>query len=58
VVPTGPEVKFALAAAPTAASEARRAMAACGLVDEMADRWGVHHQEHETCVWFELACAD
>jgi anti-sigma regulatory factor (Ser/Thr protein kinase) len=133
VVPTGPEVKFAVAAAPTAAGEARRAMAACGLVaaerepmllllvselvtnsvrhagltkeelihlrartrddcahvevcdagrsgsvpdrrepcvdlepgglglvlvDEMADRWGVHHQEHETCVWFDLACAD
>jgi serine/threonine-protein kinase RsbW len=27
------------------------------LVDEMADRWGVACHEHETCVWFELACA-
>jgi anti-sigma regulatory factor (Ser/Thr protein kinase) len=27
------------------------------LVDEMADRWGVHCHTHETCVWFELACA-
>ena len=27
------------------------------LVDEMADRWGVHRRDHETCVWFELACA-
>jgi anti-sigma regulatory factor (Ser/Thr protein kinase) len=27
------------------------------LVDEMADRWGVHQHDHETCVWFELACA-
>jgi anti-sigma regulatory factor (Ser/Thr protein kinase) len=27
------------------------------LVDEMADRWGVHCHEDETCVWFELACA-
>jgi anti-sigma regulatory factor (Ser/Thr protein kinase) len=27
------------------------------LVDEMADRWGVACDEHETCVWFELACA-
>jgi anti-sigma regulatory factor (Ser/Thr protein kinase) len=27
------------------------------LVDEMADRWGVHCHGHETCVWFELACA-
>ena len=26
------------------------------LVDEMADRWGVHRHEGETCVWFELAC--
>jgi two-component sensor histidine kinase len=26
------------------------------LVDEMADRWGVACHEHETCVWFELAC--
>ena len=26
------------------------------LVDEMADRWGVQCDEHETCVWFELAC--
>jgi anti-sigma regulatory factor (Ser/Thr protein kinase) len=26
------------------------------LVDEMADRWGVHRHAHETCVWFELAC--
>jgi anti-sigma regulatory factor (Ser/Thr protein kinase) len=25
------------------------------LVDEMADRWGVRCDEHETCVWFELA---
>jgi anti-sigma regulatory factor (Ser/Thr protein kinase) len=27
------------------------------LVDEMADRWGVSCQAHETCVWFELAYA-
>jgi anti-sigma regulatory factor (Ser/Thr protein kinase) len=27
------------------------------LVDEMADRWGVHRYDDETCVWFELACA-
>jgi anti-sigma regulatory factor (Ser/Thr protein kinase) len=27
------------------------------LVDEMADRWGVERVDHETCVWFELACA-
>jgi serine/threonine-protein kinase RsbW len=27
------------------------------LVDEMADRWGVACTDHETCVWFELACA-
>jgi anti-sigma regulatory factor (Ser/Thr protein kinase) len=27
------------------------------LVEEMADRWGVACHEHETCVWFELACA-
>jgi anti-sigma regulatory factor (Ser/Thr protein kinase) len=27
------------------------------LVDEMADRWGVDRHDHETCVWFELACA-
>jgi two-component sensor histidine kinase len=27
------------------------------LVDEMADRWGIAHTDHETCVWFELACA-
>src|SRR3954469_18095269 len=27
------------------------------LVDEMADRWGVARTDHETCVWFELACA-
>jgi anti-sigma regulatory factor (Ser/Thr protein kinase) len=27
------------------------------LVEEMADRWGVHRDEHETCVWFELTCA-
>lgn len=26
------------------------------LVDEMADRWGVHRHEDEICVWFELAC--
>jgi anti-sigma regulatory factor (Ser/Thr protein kinase) len=26
------------------------------LVDEMADRWGVHCHDDETCVWFELAC--
>jgi anti-sigma regulatory factor (Ser/Thr protein kinase) len=26
------------------------------LVDEMADRWGVHCHEDRTCVWFELAC--
>jgi len=26
------------------------------LVDEMADRWGVHRHDHEICVWFELAC--
>lgn len=26
------------------------------LVDEMADRWGVHRDADETCVWFELAC--
>jgi anti-sigma regulatory factor (Ser/Thr protein kinase) len=26
------------------------------LVDEMADRWGVHRHDDETCVWFELAC--
>ena len=26
------------------------------LVDEMADRWGVSVDGHETCVWFELAC--
>jgi anti-sigma regulatory factor (Ser/Thr protein kinase) len=26
------------------------------LVDEMADRWGVHCREDQTCVWFELAC--
>jgi anti-sigma regulatory factor (Ser/Thr protein kinase) len=26
------------------------------LVDEMADRWGVHRREDGTCVWFELAC--
>ena len=26
------------------------------LVDEMADRWGVHCHGDETCVWFELAC--
>ena len=26
------------------------------LVDEMADRWGVHCHADETCVWFELAC--
>jgi anti-sigma regulatory factor (Ser/Thr protein kinase) len=26
------------------------------LVDEMADRWGVHRHGDETCVWFELAC--
>ena len=26
------------------------------LVDEMADRWGVHRGADETCVWFELAC--
>ena len=25
------------------------------LVDEMADRWGVHCHADETCVWFELA---
>jgi anti-sigma regulatory factor (Ser/Thr protein kinase) len=27
------------------------------LVDEMADRWGVACTDHQTCVWFELACA-
>ena len=27
------------------------------LVDEMADRWGVHRHDDEVCVWFELACA-
>jgi|tagenome__1003787_1003787.scaffolds.fasta_scaffold20225219_2 anti-sigma regulatory factor (Ser/Thr protein kinase) len=27
------------------------------LVDEMADRWGVHRHPDQTCVWFELACA-
>jgi len=27
------------------------------LVDEMADRWGVHCRPDQTCVWFELACA-
>jgi anti-sigma regulatory factor (Ser/Thr protein kinase) len=27
------------------------------LVDEMADRWGVHHGDDEVCVWFELASA-
>jgi anti-sigma regulatory factor (Ser/Thr protein kinase) len=27
------------------------------LVDEMADRWGIARTDHETCVWFELACA-
>jgi anti-sigma regulatory factor (Ser/Thr protein kinase) len=27
------------------------------LVDEIADRWGVHRHEDETCVWFELTCA-
>src|SRR3954454_21573308 len=27
------------------------------LVDEMADRWGVHCQPDQTCVWFELASA-
>jgi anti-sigma regulatory factor (Ser/Thr protein kinase) len=27
------------------------------LVDEMADRWGVHCHDDETCVWFELAHA-
>jgi anti-sigma regulatory factor (Ser/Thr protein kinase) len=27
------------------------------LVEEMADRWGVHRRPHQTCVWFELACA-
>jgi anti-sigma regulatory factor (Ser/Thr protein kinase) len=27
------------------------------LVDEMADRWGVHRDQGETCVWFELMCA-
>jgi anti-sigma regulatory factor (Ser/Thr protein kinase) len=26
------------------------------LVDEMADRWGVHRHGNGTCVWFELAC--
>jgi anti-sigma regulatory factor (Ser/Thr protein kinase) len=26
------------------------------LVDEMADRWGVHRHEFGTCVWFEMAC--
>jgi anti-sigma regulatory factor (Ser/Thr protein kinase) len=26
------------------------------LVERMADRWGVHRDEDETCVWFELAC--
>jgi anti-sigma regulatory factor (Ser/Thr protein kinase) len=26
------------------------------LVDEMADRWGVSRTDHQTCVWFELAC--
>ena len=26
------------------------------LVDEMADRWGVHRRDQETCVWFEIAC--
>ena len=26
------------------------------LVDEMADRWGVHCDDDETCVWFELVC--
>jgi anti-sigma regulatory factor (Ser/Thr protein kinase) len=26
------------------------------LVDEMADRWGVHRRDDQTCVWFELAC--
>jgi anti-sigma regulatory factor (Ser/Thr protein kinase) len=26
------------------------------LVDEMADRWGVHRHADATCVWFELAC--
>jgi two-component sensor histidine kinase len=26
------------------------------LVDEMADRWGVHCHEDGTCVWFEMAC--
>jgi len=26
------------------------------LVDEMADRWGVHRHGDGTCVWFELAC--
>jgi anti-sigma regulatory factor (Ser/Thr protein kinase) len=26
------------------------------LVDEMADRWGVHRDDDQTCVWFELAC--
>jgi anti-sigma regulatory factor (Ser/Thr protein kinase) len=26
------------------------------LVDEMADRWGVHRHADQTCVWFELAC--
>jgi len=26
------------------------------LVDEMADRWGVHCHADLTCVWFELAC--
>jgi anti-sigma regulatory factor (Ser/Thr protein kinase) len=27
------------------------------LVDEMADRWGVHRGDGQVCVWFELACA-
>jgi anti-sigma regulatory factor (Ser/Thr protein kinase) len=27
------------------------------LVDEMADRWGVHREDDQTCVWFELGCA-
>ena len=26
------------------------------LVDEMADRWGVHRHADGTCVWFEMAC--
>ena len=28
------------------------------LVDAMADRWGVARGARETCVWFELDCAE